>query len=272
MLNNSLNPQISDIMMSTSDGLNNGDIIIWSITPFNKSSTISTDSEYESIRYSIYTKGELSEASTLIKNELNEYQIIYNPWVITLTILHYVPDRVQIIMHSSLENGLGTNGQVLDVDGSWPKFVRAPYFVVKTEVEAVPSLTEPNVNRVYTYTTDEELAIIRVNYVKETYEWGIDAIKTEIINKLNPESWMKITDIMVSLIKDRFVQRGTLKIPPAASASDYTLTYQYPFETVPTLEFANNNAYDATVTTTGATIRLSAHTETMFLDWIAWTE
>jgi hypothetical protein len=119
---------------------------------------------------------------------------------------------------------------------------------------------------VYTYFT---ISQAELNAVPTYNYWDryMDNLYTYKIS-----SRAKITDIMVSLIKDRFVQRGTLKIPPAASASDYTLTYQYPFETVPTLEFANNNAYDATVTTTGATIRLSAHTETMFLDWIAWTE
>jgi hypothetical protein len=114
------------------------------------------------------------------------------------------------------------------------------------------------------------------NGINTSPEWISNAVYraqyNEGMRQYKIGSRAKITDIMVSLIKDRFVQRGTLKIPPAASASDYTLTYQYPFETVPTLEFANNNAYDATVTTTGATIRLSAHTETMFLDWIAWTE
>jgi hypothetical protein len=293
IVNSGSSPQISSAMTSLSTGLQEGDIAIWAVNTFSYKAptaeelTTSSDADMGLIRYAIYSAGAFGAAMSLTKNESDEYQISYDPWIITVTLertASYVAAQAEYFVSSTklkldynLDNTY-TGTTYLQLRSLLNNFdfisatMRAPITAINTDIETTTTFTGTEMNRVYTHVTDEDVQIIRAKYLKTSDTWELSTLQKELVPKLNPESWMKITDIMVSLIKDRFVQRGTLKIPPAASASDYTLTYQYPFETVPTLEFANNNAYDATVTTTGATIRLSAHTETMFLDWIAWTE
>jgi hypothetical protein len=116
-------------------------------------------------------------------------------------------------------------------------------------------------NRDYVYT-----------YPMYDNHYNINAISPKMNKKYKLNTGWKITNIMLSLIKDRLVQRGVLKIPASSVASDYTLTFQAPFDVVPTLEIGNNDAFDVDVTTTGATIRVSAHPDTLYLNWLAWTE
>jgi hypothetical protein len=132
----------------------------------------------------------------------------------------------------------------------------------------------------YVYETEETLEFIKITYMdRGSYVNGnytVDGLNITYIQSWSFEKifaeWMKVTDIMVSLIKERFVQKGVQYIPAASISTTYSITFPQSFDSVPTLEFADNNAFDATVTSTGFTVVISAHPELFYLTWIAWVE